>query len=73
MCWVATNKQTNYTRIQVATASGLPPPIDVFNGMGGVNLTHHDWFWGNGSYGCHPNMQGYAGLSTIVYKALDLQ
>eukprot|EP00755_Sulcionema_specki_P040118 Sspe_Gene.114101::Locus_99365_Transcript_1_1_Confidence_1.000_Length_854::g.114101::m.114101 len=57
---------------QIAAKAGLTTPIDVFNGMGGVNLTHHDWFWGNGSYGCHPNKAGYAGLSEIVYKGIHL-
>ena len=56
---------------QISEAAGAGVPIDVFNGMGGVNLTHHDWFWGNGSYGCHPNIQGYAGLSEIVFKGIS--
>ena len=60
-------------------------PIDIFSGMGGslANLPwstckakpvcagDHDLFWGNGSYGCHPNANGYAVLSQIVYKALS--
>jgi hypothetical protein len=63
----------------------LPVPIDIFSGMGGslANLPwstckaepvcagDHDLFWGNGSYGCHPNANGYAVLSQIVYKALS--
>jgi hypothetical protein len=48
----------------VAARAMGPVPIPVFEGMGGVNLTHHDWFWGNGSYGCH--MQGYQALASIV-------
>eukprot|EP00035_Acanthoeca_spectabilis_P009392 m.166730 g.166730 ORF g.166730 m.166730 type:complete len:124 (+) comp14710_c0_seq1:34-405(+) len=54
----------------IAASADLPPVVPVFEGMGGVNLTHHEWFWGNGSYGCHPNMQGYQALSNIVYHAL---
>jgi hypothetical protein len=36
-----------------------------------VCVGDHDLFWGNGSYGCHPNANGYAVLSQIVYKALS--
>jgi len=57
----------------IANKAKLPPVVPVFYGMGGVNLTHHDWFWGNGSYGCHPNMQGYQALASIVYRALSQQ
>eukprot|EP00038_Savillea_parva_P008659 m.178358 g.178358 ORF g.178358 m.178358 type:complete len:838 (+) comp14530_c0_seq1:74-2587(+) len=56
---------------EVATNNNLPPVVPVFDGMGGTNLSHHDWFWGNGSYGCHPNMQGYQALASIVYKAIN--
>jgi len=51
----------------IAASAQLPAVVPVFEGMGGINLTHHDWFWGNGSYGCHPNMQGYQALSSIVF------
>eukprot|EP00039_Didymoeca_costata_P002909 m.63713 g.63713 ORF g.63713 m.63713 type:complete len:271 (+) comp11597_c0_seq2:87-899(+) len=53
---------------EVVTANKLPPAVPVFDGMGGVNLTHHEWFFGNGSYGCHPNMAGYSALAHIVYN-----
>jgi lysophospholipase L1-like esterase len=55
----------------IAATAELPAVVPVFEGMGGVNLTHHEWFWGNGSYGCHPNMQGYQALASIVYTAIS--
>lgn len=55
---------------RVATRATLPTAIPIFEGMGGTGLTHHDWFWGNGSYGCHPNMQGYQALAGIVHRNL---
>lgn len=73
----------NLTR-HISAQLSLPAPIQVFSGMGG-NLASLSWsqcqknpgcladhglFWGNGSYGCHPNARGYARLSGIVYDAL---
>jgi hypothetical protein len=69
----------------VSKRASLPPPIAVFEGMGGALadlpwkqceagpacLGKHDLFWGNGSYGCHPNVNGYAALSGIVVNALN--
>eukprot|EP00041_Stephanoeca_diplocostata_P014988 m.283688 g.283688 ORF g.283688 m.283688 type:complete len:264 (-) comp19881_c0_seq4:208-999(-) len=55
----------------VAADVRLPPPVPVFEGMGGRNLSHHSWFWGNGSYGCHPNKAGYAQLAQIVFQNIS--
>lgn len=46
----------------------LHKPLDIFNCMGGVNLTHPELI----ADGCHPNAAGYIFLAGCFQTALGL-
>eukprot|EP00698_Gefionella_okellyi_P000720 TRINITY_DN1064_c0_g1_i1.p2 TRINITY_DN1064_c0_g1~~TRINITY_DN1064_c0_g1_i1.p2 ORF type:complete len:401 (+),score=96.89 TRINITY_DN1064_c0_g1_i1:30-1232(+) len=51
---------------QIAAANHLAAPIDVFDALGGLALSHPDWFVD----GCHPDDAGYDALSSTVDAVL---
>lgn len=43
-------------------------PIDIFNTLGGITLSHPEW----SSDGCHPNADGYGQLALAMQQGLGL-
>ena len=53
---------------QIAAANTPNAALDIFDCMGGVNLTHPEW----SGDGCHPNAAGYRALAGCFQAALGL-